>query len=199
MLRTTGRNRPPQRFASKSLADDSLADDSAAGSSLQDLAQKRRRGPSLKARAISLLSRRDQSRFELQRKLAQFTESEDAAGATAEIDAVIQALELEGFFSETRFAQSFARRRGERYGTARVKQELQIHKLDGELLVATITSLKDSEFERGYEVWSRRFDGLAPDATARAKQQRFLAGRGFSMAVIARIMKGEAPDTDALT
>lgn len=198
MLRTTGRKRPPQRTASKSLADDSPADDAAAGSSLQSLAQKRGRGPSLKARAISLLSRRDQSRFELHRKLAQYTESEDSAAARAEIDAVVQALELEGFFSETRFAESFARRRGERYGTARVKQELQVHKIDSELMISTITKLKDSEFERGHEVWSRRFDGLTQDAAARAKQQRFLAGRGFSMAVIARIMKGEVPDTDAL-
>lgn len=161
-------------------------------STLGDDQASPRKGPSLKARAISLLSRRDQSRVELQRKLAIYAESPEA------IAEVILALEIEGYFSEARFAQSFARRRGERYGVARVKQELNGHKLDATLMETTVDTLKKSEFARGYEVWSRRFDALASDSAARVKQQRFLAGRGFSMSVIARIIKGETPDTDEL-
>ena len=168
-------------------------DSSAQDSQFFDSQPSARKGPSLKARAISLLSRRDQSRVELQRKLATYAESPEA------IDSVIQALELEGFFSETRFAQSFARRRGERYGVARVKQELNGHKLEASLMETTVDALKKSEFIRGYEVWSRRFDALATDSGARVKQQRFLAGRGFSMSVIAKIIKGEIPDTEEPT
>ena len=159
-------------------------------SKLADSQSQARKGPSLKARAINLLSRRDQSRVELQRKLAIHAESPEA------IDTVIQSLETEGYFSETRFAQSFARRRGERYGVARVKQELNGHKLDSTLMEATVDTLKKSEFVRGFEVWSRRFDALSTDSAGRIKQQRFLAGRGFSMAVIGRIIKGEIPDTE---
>ena len=159
-------------------------------SKLAESQSEARKGPSLKARAISLLSRRDQSRVELKRKLAMHAESPEA------IETVINSLETEGYFSEARFAQSFARRRGERYGVARVKQELNGHKLDSALMETTVDILKKSEFVRGYEVWSRRFDALASDSTGRIKQQRFLAGRGFSMAVIGRIIKGEIPDTE---
>ena len=176
-----------------SLSSHGSTDDPGQDAQFFDSQPSARKGPSLKARAISLLSRRDQSRVELQRKLAPYSESPEA------IEAVIQALEIEDFFSETRFAQSFARRRGERYGVARVKQELNGHKLEAGLMETTVDVLKKSEFVRGYEVWSRRFDALATDSSARVKQQRFLAGRGFSMAVIARIIKGEIPDTEEPT
>ncbi|HEY1391934.1 MAG TPA: RecX family transcriptional regulator, partial [Methylibium sp.] len=41
------------------------------------------------------------------------------------------------------------------------------------------------------EVWRRRFGGEpAEDAATRARQMRFLAGRGFSTEVIRRVVRG---------
>jgi regulatory protein len=40
-------------------------------------------------------------------------------------------------------------------------------------------------------VWARKFGGEPPpDAAARARQMRFLAGRGFSADVIRRVLQG---------
>src|SRR5690606_18243776 len=55
------------------------------------------RGPSLKARAVGYLSRREYARNELARKLQPY--AEDAA----EIDPVLDALEKEGWLSTERF------------------------------------------------------------------------------------------------
>jgi regulatory protein len=43
-------------------------------------------------------------------------------------------------------------------------------------------------------VWQRRFGGPATDAADRARQMRFLAGRGFDTEVIRRVVK--ATDND---
>ena len=40
------------------------------------------------------------------------------------------------------------------------------------------------------EVWQRRFGQPATDAAGRAKQMRFLAGRGFAGDVIRRVVQG---------
>ena len=44
---------------------------------------------------------------------------------------------------------------------------------------------------RARAVWGRKFGCLAEDAAARARQMRFLAGRGFSAEVIRRVVSGE--------
>jgi regulatory protein len=139
---------------------------------------------SLKMRAVGILSRRDHSRFELQRKLAPYAESAE------QIDKVIADLEQQGFFSEARFVTAFARRRGEKYGVARVTHELAPHKLAADLTVAAINDLKASEPTRAEAVWRRRFDQLPKTIEERAKQQRFLQQRGFSSAAIAAVLRG---------
>ena len=83
-----------------------------------------RKGPSLKMRAVGYLSRREHAREELARKLAAY--AEDAA----EVDAVLDALEKEGWLSTERFAQSLVHRRASRQGAARIVQELRQHGVD---------------------------------------------------------------------
>ena len=75
---------------------------------------------SLKARALGYLSRREHSRAELRRKLAQHAESAE------EVDALLDWLERENWLSNARFAESVVHRRAGRYGTARLMQELKI-------------------------------------------------------------------------
>ena len=64
-----------------------------------------------------------------------------------------------------------------------------------DLLTAEATQqLKDSELARAREVWSRKFGLPATEATDRARQMRFLAGRGFSSEVIHRVVQGAVDD-----
>ncbi len=139
---------------------------------------------SLLARALSYLARREHSRAQLRRKLAPFAES------PLEVEALLDQLQQGKLLSEERFAESLARSRGERFGTARVAHELKRHGLDGELLRSTTTRLQQTELARARAVWSRKFGTPATTAAERARQIRFLMQRGFAADVVRRVVGG---------
>src|SRR5690606_30785199 len=130
------------------------------------------------------LSRREHSRAELARKLAPHAESPE------EVSLLLDALERENWLSDTRFAQSVLHRRGGRYGTRRVMQELGTHKLDADTLATARQRLQDPELQRARAVGRKRFAAPADDAAGRAKQARFLLARGFSPAVVGQVVRG---------
>lgn len=144
---------------------------------------------SLKGRALKYLAAREHSRIELLRKLAPHTEE------PAEIERVLDELEAKGLLSAERFVESLLHRRAARFGTARLRQELQQHKLPSEAVAQAVDTLRATELERARAVWARRFGGEpAADATERARQMRFLTARGFSADVIRRVIRGAAED-----
>ncbi len=140
---------------------------------------------SLKGRALAALARREYSRLELARKLRPHAESVE------QLDAVLDALAADRLLSNERFAESLARRRGERFGVARVKQELKSHQLAPELIAAQVDALRESEYARARQVWEKRFGAPPAEPAARLRQMRFLAARGFSSDVIRRVVGGE--------
>lgn len=162
---------------------------------------------SLKARALQWLALREHSRVELRRKLlrlarqraaAEAADAGDGAGAAdpaVEVEALLDWLALHRYLSDTRFVESRVNARAARYGNLRIRQELGQHgaALDG----ATAERLNDSELARAHAVWARKY-GSAPATTAteRARQKRFLAGRGFSADVIRRVVRGSGADGD---
>jgi regulatory protein len=145
-------------------------------------------GLSLKGRALKYLAAREHSRVELLRKLGPHAESPE------QLDAVLSELEAKGLLSAERFAESVLHRKAARYGTARLQAELAQHKLPEHITREATQAMRGSEFERAHALWSRRFGGELPVMPQdKARQMRFLAGRGFSGDVIRRIMRGEAP------
>jgi regulatory protein len=54
--------------------------------------------------------------------------------------------------------------------------------------------LKETEFERAYHLWLKKFGQKAQDQKERARQYRFLASKGFSLDVVAKIIGGYTPD-----
>jgi regulatory protein len=78
--------------------------------------------------------------------------------------------------------------RAARFGQRRIQLELAQHglALDSE----TAAELKSTEIQRARDLWQRRFGELPVDVAARAKQARFLAGRGFSGDTIRKVLKG---------
>jgi regulatory protein len=153
---------------------------------------------SLRARALQWLSQREHSRIELRRKLLRAARRRDAAAAAEgvdpadcgpEVDALLDWLAANRYLSEARFIESRVHARSTRFGNRRIVQELAQH--GAELDAGTAERLKASELDRARAVWQRKF-GAAPavDPAARAKQMRFLAGRGFSAEVIRRVIRG---------
>jgi regulatory protein len=139
--------------------------------------------PSLKAWALRALAQREYSRAELRRRLSRQSEAEPA-----EIDALLDALERDGWLSEARFVESRVRLRSARLGTARIAGELARHGVA--LPPESAAHLAATESERARAVWQRRFGVAAVDAAERARQARFLIARGFAADVVRRIIRG---------
>jgi len=146
--------------------------------------------PSLKGRALRLLSQREHSRAELERKLAKY---EDVPGTLA---AALDELAAKDFINEARVVQSVVHQRAPRMGAARVRQELQQKGVDPAAIAEAVAGLQESETSRAFEVWRRRFEAPPQDAKERARQMRFLMARGFSGAVVAKVLRMDpmAPD-----
>lgn len=151
----------------------------------EQLAPKPKRpGPSLKARAIAFLSRREHSRFELARKLSPHVDPNNPD----QLNQLLDELEAGNWLSNTRFAQSLVHRRAGGRGTALVMQELRQHGLDDDQLVEIRQQLQTSEIERATEAWQKKFGTPPSDQKEHARQLRFLASRGFSPQCLRQIL-----------
>ena len=145
---------------------------------------------SLKGRALRLLAGREQSRAELQKKLGPHSDSPE------QLTQVLDELEAKDFISETRVVDSVVNRRSARFGASRIKHELLNKGLNPELVAEAVSQLKGSELERARDIWRKKFAEPAADQAGRAKQMRFLAGRGFGGDVIRRVIAGGDGDDD---
>jgi regulatory protein len=138
--------------------------------------------PSLKGRALRLLSQREHSRAELERKLAAH---EDEPGTLA---LALDELQAKGFISEARVLDSVIHRRAAKLGENRIRQELQDKGLDPQLVSQALSELRASEYGRARDLWRKKFGEAADDQVARARQARFLISRGFSAEVVHRVL-----------
>jgi regulatory protein len=145
---------------------------------------------SLKGRALRLLSQREHSRSELERKLAAY---EQAPGELAQ---VLNDLQARDFINEGRVIDSVMHRRSGKLGATRIKQELASKGLSGEAVTEALAGLRETEYSRALEVWRKKFDRPTTDPNDRAKQMRFLLTRGFSSEVVRKIVQGAGDDED---
>jgi len=166
--------------------------------------KKPKQSPSLKARALRLLSLREYSRKGLAAKLAESearwaklgSEQNEQTPQTIalNIEAVLDDFEARGWLSNERFAEALVRRRSERYGVRKIADELERAGIDSKQSSQLLGQLKETEFQRAYELWSRKYGTKAQDQKERARQYRFLASKGFSSDVVAKIIGGQSPD-----
>ena len=143
---------------------------------------------SLTGRVLRLLSTREHSRAELERKLAGFEEE------PGQLARVLDTLQAKDFINEGRVVESVVHRRAGKLGASRIKQELQAKGLMPQAVAEAVQALRASEVERAREVWRKKFREPPLDAAERAKQMRFLASRGFGGEAIRRVVSGGGDD-----
>ena len=175
---------------------------------MSELSSKAKQGPSLKARALRLLSSREYSRKNLASKLEESmarslkkdllaNDAEPKLAATEitkQIEAVLDDFEARGWLSDERFAEALVRRRSERYGARKIQDELLQAGVDPTKTSTLMQGLRETERERAQELWRRKFGVLAEDQKERARQYRFLASKGFSADVVSKIVGGRSLD-----
>ncbi len=163
------------------------------GDAAPSSAPRRRRGPepTPAQRALGLLSRREHSARELERKLG--ARGVEPAEARATVDNMREA----GWQDDTRFADLLVRSRASAgHGPLRIRAELATHGLDREAVAAALVGFEDA----GSADWAalardlirRRFDlALTGDRIAQRKAMEFLLRRGFSMDQVRAAIQGD--------
>ena len=140
--------------------------------------------PSLRARALRHLARREYTRQELSRKLAPHAES------ARDIEQVLDEFTQCGWLSEKRAAEQIAHARRSRYGLARIRRDLEAKGVPADVLGDMIAALKPGELDVARAVWRRKFRAPPVNAAERARQTRFLLGRGFGSETISQLLRG---------
>lgn len=146
--------------------------------------------PSLKGRALRLLSQREHSRAELTRKLSPLEK------LPGELTKALDDLQACGLIDDGRVIDSLVNRRAVKLGGARIQQELAAKGLSGEAVAQAMAQLKDTEFSRAQAVWQKKFGAAATQPKDRLKQMRFLITRGFNAEVVRQVLKGQEQFTD---
>lgn len=137
----------------------------------------------LRLRAMNFLARREHSRAELARKLV-------SHGEPDEVEALLDQLEQEKLLSNSRYVEMLAHARAGKHGSLRLKADLRAKGVpDGEM-AAALEAARTLDLAAARAVWQKKFGAPANDAAERSRQFRFLAGRGFPVDVIARVIGG---------
>ncbi len=140
---------------------------------------------SLQGKALGLLARREHTRAELAQKLSPHTED------AAELAALLDDLVRRGFQSDTRYAAEFVRAKSRRYGAAHMRYALREKGVAETVIAAALDTRESDELSRAQEVWQAKFSAPPASIEERGKQMRFLAGRGFSIDIIRKVLRGE--------
>jgi regulatory protein len=140
---------------------------------------------SLRVRALKALARREHSRQELQAKLLPHAEDVEEVGR------LLDDFEKRGWLSEARLVEQVSTVRRRKFGAARILHELREKGVSGAALEIARANLKDSEVDAARVVWRKKFGRLPATPEERAKQSRFLAGRGFSAEAVHKVLRGE--------
>ena len=117
----------------------------------------------------------------------------DRQSCSEQADALLDWLSERAYLSDERFVESRVRARQARFGNRRIRQELQQHGLA--LDDTTLRELTASEQGRARDLWLKKYGKAADDAASRARQMRFLVGRGFSLDVVRRVVQGQGDDS----
>jgi regulatory protein len=147
-----------------------------------------REQPDLKTRALRYLARREHSRLELERKLAPHTDD------AAELETVLDEMERRGWLSAQRAVEQTLYNRRARYGSRRIVRELEDKGIAEALIADAARQLRAGEVDAAREVWRRKFGTLPGDARERARQMRFLLGRGFDPEAVNKVVNEKNDD-----
>ena len=139
--------------------------------------------PSLHARAMRLLARREHSRVELRRKLS------NIAVEGENVDGVLDELAQRGWLSDARYAEHAVRAKARRFGPVKVAHDLRSKGVDDEAIAAAFRAAGEDGEADIERVWKIRFSAAPINDRERARQVRFLQGRGFRLDDILRFLR----------
>lgn len=143
----------------------------------------------LYARALGYLARREYSRQELEKKLSRHEQSPDV------LKDALDRLEQQKLLSDKRAAEQILHARSRKYGSRRIRYELQTKGIADHLIEAALEDFEQTEFSSARALWCKKFGVLPSTLEEQGKQIRYLAGKGFPVNVINRVLS-DARETE---
>ncbi len=140
--------------------------------------------PSLRERAVAYLAQREHSRAELARRLVRHADD------PGEVPPLIDELVGRKLLSDDRYAEARANALGRKFGATRIAWELRAKGVGDAAIAQATRAVRATELARARAAWEKRFGSPPRSAAERAKQVRFLQGRGFSFDTIRRVISG---------
>lgn len=143
--------------------------------------------PSLRARAMRFLARREHSRAELRRKLGpKVAEGDD-------LEVLLDDLAKRGWLSDARYAEQSIRSHARRFGPLQLTHRLRSRGVDEETIASGFRAAGADGASHLESVWASRFRAPPADEKERARQVRFLQGRGFALEEVFRFLRRLEP------
>ena len=139
--------------------------------------------PSLRARALRLLARREHTREQLRRKLTVH------AGEGEDVTPILDDLTQRGWLSDARFAEHTARAKARRFGPLKLVHYLKSQGVGEEAIASGVRAAGIDGTASIEVVWRSRFSEMPCNDREKARQVRFLQGRGFALDEIFRYLK----------
>jgi regulatory protein len=135
--------------------------------------------------ALRLLTRREHGALEL------FDKLEQKGFSQKEAKDALEACQRLGLQSDARFVDNYTHLRiGRGYGPLKISQELKIKGIDQELILQKLEQEKDNWQGYALKVWEKKSKGKKDLSFDEMQKLRtFLLYRGFTMDVIAKIVK----------
>lgn len=137
----------------------------------------------LRARALRLLARREHSRAELLRKLSPHAEE------GVDLEALLDDFTQRGWLSEERFVEQTVRAKARRFGPMKIAHHLREKGIGEAEIAQAMVLARAGEAESLEASWRSRFGCIPADAAEKARQVRFLQGRGFSLGSIMNFLR----------
>jgi len=135
--------------------------------------------------AIYSLAMREHSRQELYKKLSQKEFSEDV-----DLDVLLDELEESDYLNDERFTESFIRYRSSRgQGSHKISNDLRQRGVSNVLINHYLEQADLNWYQLAKEQKEKKFGVQKPiDYKEKARQMRFLSGRGFTTEVIRSVV-----------
>jgi regulatory protein len=137
----------------------------------------------IRARALRLLARREHSRAELRRKLGPHVEE------GTDLEALLDDFTKRGWLSEERFVEQTVRAKSRKFGPLKIAHHLREKGIDEAGIEQGLAQARADEAEALEAAWRSRFGRPPADAKEKARQIRFLQGRGFALEAVLRFLK----------
>jgi regulatory protein len=95
----------------------------------------------------------------------------------------------EGYLSDVRYARALATQRQSGYSRRRIAEELKSKGVTRDAIDAALAATDVDDAAALRALWQRRFGRAPVDERDKARQVRFLQGRGFALAAILKLLR----------